>query len=84
MVDLEFVKTCDEHIHCKENGCKSALRDQPEKNVHSGFVQIVWCADLPDQHPKYNQPISNLKLLKNKLNLNQFFFEIFFEIKNHL
>ena len=45
MVDSEFVRTCDELIHCKENGCKSALPDQPEKNVQSGFVQIVWCAD---------------------------------------
>ena len=45
MVDLEFVRTCDELIHCKENGCKSAPRDQPEKNVRSGFVQIVWFVD---------------------------------------
>ena len=45
MVDLEFVRTCDELIHCKENGCKSALRDQPEKNVHSGFVQTAWFVD---------------------------------------
>ena len=45
IVDLEFVKTCDELIHCKENGCKSAPRDQPEKNVHSGFVQTVLFVD---------------------------------------
>ena len=45
IIELEFVKICDELIHCKENGCKSAPRDQPEKNVRSGFVQIVWFVD---------------------------------------